>query len=158
VERALVNEAARAGLPVTVDDALDYQFGYSRTAPPDSVDQMWYVVENGGSLSVLAAAPGARVLWNASPLSDRDERALQDGQRELWRQLQRAHRDDLFYQLQSPLVALTVAGIPGVDGSLAARVAALNQRAQRGSPCRCGIVAFDAGHGAAAAGLLPPGG
>ena len=84
IERAIVNEFDRDGVPVKVDEGLGYQFGYSRTARPETVDEVWYVVELGQSLSLLADLPGATVLWNASPLSAAEEAELQAGQRELY--------------------------------------------------------------------------
>ena len=80
IERAIVNEFDRDGVPVKVDEGLGYQFGYSRTARPETVDEVWYVVELGQSLSLLADLPGATVLWNASPLSAAEEAELQAGQ------------------------------------------------------------------------------
>jgi hypothetical protein len=156
VERALVNEFDRKDLPVKVDENAGFQFGYSRTARPEEVDQVWYVVENGASFSMLAAAPGARVLWNSSPLSTSEEHELEVAQRDLWTVMQRAGRTDLFFRLQSPLVALVVAGIPGVDRARVDRVAELNARVEKRALCRCAIVAFDPTHAAAAAALIPP--
>jgi hypothetical protein len=128
VERALVNEFDRTGFPVKVDENAGFEFGHSRTARPEDVDQIWFVVENGASLSVLAAAPGARVLWNSSPLTASEERELEGAQRDLWTVLERTGRTDIFFQLQSPLVALVVAGVPGVDRARVDRVAELNAR------------------------------
>ena len=109
IERAIVNEFDRDGVPVKVDEGLGYQFGYSRTARPETVDEVWYVVELGQSLSLLADLPGATVLWNASPLSAAEEAELQAGQRELYAALQDAGRPDLYFRLQSPLVGFALA-------------------------------------------------
>ena len=126
IERAIVNEFDRDGVPVKVDEGLGYQFGYSRTAWPETVDEVWYVVELGQSLSLLADLPGATVLWNASPLSAAEEAELQAGQRELYAALQDAGRPDLYFRLQSPLVGFALHGIEGVDPATLQRVADLN--------------------------------
>ncbi len=84
IERGDRQRVDRDGVPVKVDEGLGYQFGYSRTARPETVDEVWYVVELGQSLSLLADLPGAMVLWNTSPLSAAEEAELQAGQRELY--------------------------------------------------------------------------
>lgn len=143
IERTIVNELDRDGADVSVDEDLGLIFGYSRTASPDDVDEVWYVAEGGEYLSVLSGAPGAHVLWESSPLPDADEEELRAGQRELWGALQRAGREDLFGVLQSRLVANALADVPGIDRAVVDRVAELNGRVLDAVPCRCGIVAFD---------------
>jgi len=155
VERAVINELDREGADVVVDEAFDFQFGYSRTASRDDVDEVWYVLEGGEYLSVLSGEPGARVLWENSPLSAAEEEDLRAGQRELWRALQRAGREDLFAQLQAPLIAFALADVPDIDRETLERVAELNQRTLDAAPCRCAIVAFDPEDARAAAAGLP---
>lgn len=142
LERTIVNELDRSGKTVRVDTDLGFQFGYTRTAMPNQVEQVWYVVENGQYLSVLTAQPGARVLWATSALPAAQERELRALQRRLYDQLKAAGRMDKFGVVDSPLVGFAVAGIPGVDSATAARVALLDAAALRNAPCRCGIVAF----------------
>lgn len=142
LERTIVNELDRSGATVRVDTDLGFQFGYTRTATPKQVDQVWYVIENGQYLSVLAALPGAQVLWASSALSAPEERELRALQRRLYDELVRAHRMDKFGVVDSPLVGFGLQGIPGVDSATAARAAVLNADALRAAPCRCGIVAF----------------
>jgi len=144
LHRAVVNELDRDGADVRVDKALDYQFGSSRGATPAEVDEIWYVAEAGQFLSLLTAAPGARELWVSTPLTDAEEEELRAGQRELWAAVDAAGRPDLLTNLASPLVAFALADIPGADPATVARVAELNQGAEQGGPCRCGIVAFAA--------------
>ena len=155
IERALVNELDRDGVPVKVDDGLGFQFGYSRTARTEDVDEVWYVVENGQSLSLLADLPGAEVLWNASPLDPDEEAELQAGQRELFAAVQDAGRADLFFRLQSPLVGFALEGIEGVNPETLQRVADLNSKVAESGDCRCAIVAFDPEAAAGAAAALP---
>jgi hypothetical protein len=155
IERALVNELDREGVPVKIDAGLGYQFGFSREATLEEVDEVWYVVEQGQTASVMTALPGARVLWSASPLGDRDEEALRAGQRALWAALENAGRDDLYFQLHSPLVAFVLEGIPGVDLATLQRVAELNQVVEASGGCRCAVVAFDAADLAGAEPVIP---
>jgi len=142
LERTVVNELDRSGATVRVDDDLGFQFGYTRTATPTEVDQVWYVVENGQYLSVLAAQPGARVLWATSALPAGQERELRALQLRLYDELSGARRLDKWGVVDSPLVGYALNGIPGVDLAAAARVALLNAAALRNAPCRCAIVAF----------------
>jgi hypothetical protein len=142
LERTVVNELDRHGKTVRVDADLGFQFGYTRTATPSQVEQVWYVVEKGQYLSVLTAQPGARVLWATDALPAAQERELRVLQRRLYDELKRARRLDKFAVIDSPLVAFSVAGIPGIDQATASRVAVLNEAALRNAPCRCAIVAF----------------
>ena len=143
IERTIVNELDRDGADVSIDDDLGLIFGYSRTAGLGDVDEVWYVAEGGEYLSVLSGAPGARVVWDSSPLSEAEEEELRAGHRDLWAALRRAGREDQFGALQSPLVAAALAGVPGVDPAVLDRVAQLNGRVLEEVPCRCAIVAFD---------------
>jgi hypothetical protein len=155
IERAIVNELDREGANVAVDEDLGFQFGYSRTARPSDVDEVWYVTEGGEYLSVLSAAPGARVLWVSSPLSAPDEQDLRTGQRRMWRALRRAGLEGLSGQMQSPYVAVALGDVPGIDPGTLDRVADLNQRVSDAGRCRCAIVAFDPSDARAATAGLP---
>jgi hypothetical protein len=142
LQRTVVNELDRSGANVRVDTDLGFQFGYTRTATPSEVGEVWYVVENGQYLSVISGLPGARVLWETAALSPRREQEMRVLQRRLWTQLQRVGRADLFGNLNSPLLGFTLANVRGVDHALVDRVAVLDAAARRVAPCRCGIVAF----------------
>jgi hypothetical protein len=143
IERTIVNELDRDGANVFIDEQLGFLFGYSRTATPDDVDEVWYVMEGGQYLSVLSTALGARELWESSPLSAAEEQDLRAGQRDLWSALQRAGREELFTRLQSPVVGFALDDVPGIDRDLLDRVAELNERVLDAARCRCAIVAFD---------------
>ncbi len=155
IERTIVNELDRDGANVAVDKDLGFQFGYSRTASPDDVDEVWYVTEGGEYLSVLSAAPGARVVWVSSPLPATEERDLRAGQREMWGALRRAGLEELSGQLQSPYAAFALDDVPGIDSETLARVADLNQRVSDAARCRCAIVAFHPDDARAATAGLP---
>jgi hypothetical protein len=155
IERTVVNELDRDGARVFADEELGFVFGQARTAAPDEVDEVWYVMEGGEYLSVLAAAPGARVLWESSPLSPADEQDLRAGQLELWSVLQRHGRQDLFGVLQSSLVALALDGVPDIERDVLDRVADLNTVVADARACRCAIVAFDPEDAPAATAGLP---
>jgi hypothetical protein len=155
IERTVVNELDRDGASVFADEDLGFVFGRSRTATPEEVDEVWYVTEGGEYLSVLAAAPGARVLWESTPLTEAEEQELRAGQRELWSVLEPEGRVDLFGVLQSPLAAIALDGVPGVDQAVLDRVADLNAVVSDADACRCAVVAFDPEDAAAAAAGLP---
>lgn len=154
LERTVVNELARSGAKVRVDTDLGFQFGYSRVASPDQVDEVWYVVEGGQYLSVFTGLPGARVLWETAALPPAQERTMRVLQRRLWEQMQRSGHADLFGALNSPLLGFNLSGLPGIDSSLVDRVARLNEAAHRHARCRCGIIAFSAADAPTLA--LPP--
>jgi hypothetical protein len=144
LERTVVNELDRSGATVRVDPDLGFQFGYTRTATPSQVDEVWYVIENGQYLSVLSDQPGARVVWETAALPAAQENQLRVLQRQMWVALQRAGRTDLFGDLDSSLVGFAVQGVPGIDQVTINRVVALNEAAEHNAMCRCGIVAFPA--------------
>lgn len=159
VQRTVVNELDRAGANVFVDEWFDFVFGEARTAHTGEVDEVWYVTEGGEYLSVLAAVPEARVVWESSPLSAAEEEELRAGQRELWGVLQAAGRPDLFGVLQSPVVTLALESVPEIAGDLdldlVERVGHLNTLVDEEALCRCAIVAFAPGDVAAATAGLP---
>jgi hypothetical protein len=144
LQRTVVNELDRSGAAVRVDPDLGFQFGYRRTATPGQVDQVWYVVESGQYLSVLAGQPGARVLWEVDALPAAQENQLRELQRQMWVALQHAGRTDLFSRLDSSLVGFAVQGVPGISQATINRVVALNEAAEHNALCRCAIVAFPA--------------
>ena len=155
IERAIVNEFDRDGVPVKVDEGLGYQFGYSRTARPETVDEVWYVVELGQSLSLLADLPGARCCGTRRRSAQPRKPSSRPGSAELYAALQDAGRPDLYFRLQSPLVGFALDGIEGVDPATLQRVADLNSKVAESGGCRCAIVAFDPADAAAAAAVLP---
>lgn len=155
IERTVINELDRRGAHVFTDEEFGFMVGDARTADPDEVDEIWYVTEGGEYLSVVSAAPGARVVWESSPLTSAEEQEIRAGQRELWSVIEDAGRRDLFGVLQSPLASITLDGMPGIDRDLVDRVAVLNTVVSDAGACRCAIIAFDdpAAARAATAGL-----
>jgi hypothetical protein len=138
----LIDELDRRAAPVRVDEELDYQFGESRTATPDDVAAVWYVVDDGRLLSTLGGLPDADVVAEVTPLSAGDEADLVESQRRLADAVVEAGRPELLRTLDSTLVGFSLEGVPGVDGEVANRVAQLNEVVEREGPCRCGVVAF----------------
>jgi hypothetical protein len=138
--RGVVNELDRAGVDVRVDPTQGRIFGPERVAGPADVDATWYVVELGSYLEPLLATPGARVVARTDPLNAAEEAELTMLQSRLGRQLRRAGRSDLREHVDSPLIALIVAKVRGVDQDVAGRVAALNDEVARSGSCRCAIV------------------
>jgi hypothetical protein len=138
----LIDELDRRAAPVRVDEALAYQYGERRTAAPDDVGTVWYVVDDGRLLSVLGGLPDAEVVAAVTPLDDEEEAEMTGAQRRLADSVVRAGRPELLRTLDSTLVGFSLDGVPGVDRRDADRVAALNEVVRRRGPCRCGVVAF----------------
>ncbi len=141
LEGGLFDALDRGGTDVRVDPERGFEFGYHRTASAGDVGSVWYVVEGGQFLSVLSELPGARVLTSTSPLDAGQERELRSGQRRLARQLARAGRPGLVDKMGSSLFPFAVAGVPGVDQTLARRVGRLNEIVEHRGVCRCAVIA-----------------
>lgn len=141
---AVVDAYDRAGAPVKVDPQLGFQFGDHRVASPDDVGTVWMVVEDGRLVSDFTQRPGAHVLARQEPLGPEKEAELVALQTELTAQLRSAGRPDLVGTLDSPFVAFTVDGVPGVDHAAADRLGDLNGEREATERCRCAVIAFPA--------------
>ena len=138
----LIDELDRRAAPVRVDEQLDYQYGEPRTATPDDVAAVWYVVDDGYLLSTLGGLPDAEVVAEVTPLDDEDEADMAEAQRRLAAAAIEAGRPELLRTLDSTLVGFSLDGVPGVDREAANRVAELNEVVRSERSCRCGVVAF----------------
>jgi hypothetical protein len=138
----LIDELDRRSAPVRVDESLDYQYGEQRTASPDDVAAVWYVVDDGHLLSVLGGLPDARIVAAVTPLDDEEEADMTGAQARLADAVLQVGRPELLQTLDSTLVGFSLDGVAGVDGRDADRVAELNEIVRREGPCRCGVVAF----------------
>lgn len=135
----------RAGAPARVDEALAFQFGDHRAAPSRRVNEIWYVSEDGTLTSLRVSDPRGRVVARTTPLGPADEAEAVRLQTTLWQQIRAADRLDLTPVLDSDLVAIALADVPGVDQAAASRLAELNAVVQASDRCRCSIVAFAPG-------------
>ena len=124
-----------------VDPWRDFEYG-RRTVHARDASHLWLVTEEGWLGSRLSALPGARLVTENHALSARDERELARLQRRLWRQLRRAEHYEHIGNLDSPIVALIVAGDRGIDHRLAERVGRLNRRAHAAAACRCKVFSY----------------
>jgi len=131
----------RRGVPVRVDAADAHRFGRFRTATPDRVRAVWYVVD-GQKGDAMAESSGAQVLAHSTPLTARLDRELVRLQSQLRIQLEQAGRPDLVPALDADLVPLAVGAVPGINKAAALRLAHLNQRVSRAGQCRCAVLAF----------------
>ena len=123
---AVVDQLARDGAPVYVDRGLGYQFGYTRTAAPSDVGEVWYVTEESELYSLISRAPGAQVLAVSHPLPAAEQAELVALQRKLSDQLTAAgHADDVGY-LFSEYVVTALAGIPACPRPTSSGCQALN--------------------------------
>ena len=136
------DELVREGKDVRFDEGRPYQFGHSRQATPEQVDEVWYVVEEHRVLVDLLAMPGATIIAETHPLSDAELAEWSGLQREVLAAFRNAGRDDLEGTLDSFLVGFVGSGVPGVDNTKLTRLAAINE-VVLGRVCHCGIVRFD---------------
>jgi hypothetical protein len=137
----VVDELDRLGADVRVDAPRGQAYGPARVAAPGSVDEIWYVTEEGSRVDELLALPGAHVVATSTPLSAPEEAELRAIQRRLRAQLvATGHRHEAGL-LDSPLFPSFVTTIQGLDPTEVARLGALNRRVERADGCRCAIVA-----------------
>jgi len=138
---AVVDQLAREGKAVYLDRDLGYQFGYTRTAVPADVGEVWYVTEESELYSLISRAPGAQVLAVSHPLPAAEQAELVALQRKLSDQMTAAgHADDVGY-LFSEYVVTALAGIPGLSRADLERLQALNTVVVDHT-CLCSVIAF----------------
>ena len=87
IHAAVVDQLARDGAPVYVDEGLGYQFGYDRTATLSQVTRCWYVIEESELYSLVTRIPGVTVLAVSHPLPAADQAELVTLQRRMADQL-----------------------------------------------------------------------
>lgn len=143
VHGGVLDELDRRGVDVRVDDRRPYQFGYDRLGSRETVDAVWFVVEDGRHLSLLSRLPGATVVARTHALPPEEEAELVALQRVVADHLLALDEPALLGQLDSPLAAFALEDVPGL-GSRPDRLAELNARAAERRPCRCAIVSFPA--------------
>jgi hypothetical protein len=142
LQRGIFDELDRDGLPVRVDRDIAYEFGEHRGVDPSDVAAVWWVAENGSALTGLTALPGSRVIASSTPLSPAEEREIARLQHRVYGALEAADRQDLFIQLDSPLIGFSLAEVPGVDQTDLARLSALNEKMSHFPVTRSAVVAF----------------
>ena len=143
---AVVDQLAREGAPVFVDRGLGYQFGYTRTASPAQVKEVWYVTEESELTSLISRATGARVLAVSHPLPAPEQAELVALQRKVSDQLTAAGHADDVGDLFSEYVATALAPVAEQAGLAPAdlqRLQALNAVVVR-HVCLCAVIAFPA--------------
>jgi hypothetical protein len=144
VHAGIVDELDRRDAPVLVDPGAPFAFGRSRTATPDEVDELWYVVEDGHALSLLTQRPGATVLVRTQPLSPEDEAELVERQRRVARQLRQSGEEGAIEVLSSTRVADTLGDVEGLDPVDLQRIDELNGAVLASGTCRCAVISFPA--------------
>jgi hypothetical protein len=82
------------------------------------------------------------VIAYSTPLSPSDEAEASQLEAQLLDELRAAGRLDRAPELDSDLVAFTLADVPGIDAEALNRMGALNSKVARAGGCRCGVVAF----------------
>jgi hypothetical protein len=142
LQRGVFDELDRSGMSVFVDESLDYQFGSRRGAAPHDVEEVWWVGENGRSLTYLSSLPGAEVIARSTPLAPDEEQEAVVLERRVLDGLVAAGREDLAHHLDGPLLPFALGQVPGVGQGDVARLTALNAKVVEKGGCRCGVVAL----------------
>lgn len=142
VHGGVLDELDRRGVDVRVDARRPYQFGYDRLGSRTSVDEVWFVVEDGRYVSLLTRLPGARVVARTPALAPDEEAEMVELQREVADDLLRKDRGELVAQLDSPLAPFALEDVPGLDPDQLDRLGELAGQVRDTSLCRCAIVAF----------------
>lgn len=143
---AVLRSLEQADVPVGVDAYMTWIVG-ERELPPRQETTVWMVCDTGYGLSLVAAAPGARVVTSVSPFTAEEEARVRDLQILIADQLRTAGRLGALTTLDSPLVALALAddieaGV--VDREAVEELATFNVETPEPG-LRFGIVAFDPG-------------
>lgn len=130
------------GIATGVDRAVGWIFG-DRVMDPGTADEVWYALDNGWSVALLASLPGARVVAERTPFDPPTAARVADLQRAVGAQLTELGAADAIPALDSSLLPLLLTDHPELDPDAVAELAALNEFAER-SGLRSGIVAFAA--------------
>ncbi len=144
--QGVIDALDRDDIPVRVDTWYGFQYGDSRRATKQEVDEVWYVANDGRFRSLLGGDPGARVVGYVTPLSRADDRELIALQRSMAAQLRAADRPDLVDDLDNPYlrVILEREGVRGVSLADAQRIGELNLEVGASGGCRCSVIAYRA--------------
>jgi hypothetical protein len=140
IHAAIVDQLAREGAQVYVDEGLGYQFGYDRTATLSQVGSVWYVIEESELYSLVTRIPGVVVLARSHPLPPGEQAELVTLQRRMADELTGEGRSDDVGDLGSEYVSTALAGVPGIAPTDLQRLEILNQRVVRHT-CLCSVVA-----------------
>jgi hypothetical protein len=146
VAQGIIDKLDHDDVPVRVDTWYGYQYGDSRRATKQDVDQVWYAAYDGRFRSLLGGENGARVIGYVTPLSAADDRELISLQRSMAAQLRAANRPDLVDELDNPFlrVILEREGVRGVSLTDAQRIGDLNLEVGASGGCRCSVIAYPA--------------
>ncbi len=136
----ILHDLELRGVDVGVQPGIEWVVG-DRGIDPATVDEVWFVTDNGWSFSLLTQAGRGTVIASRSPYDAATEERVRVIQRDLAAQLRTAGRLDAIRALDSALVALTLEGIDGLDRAKVAELAELN-RELGGPGKRLGVVRF----------------
>lgn len=129
------------GVTAGVDPSITWVFG-DRGMQPGAADEIWYALDNGWSVALLSALPGARVVAEHTPLDDATAARVVELQRSIAAQLTSAGVPNVVTALDSPLITVLIAEHPTLDAAAVEELAGLNALADDAG-LRNGIVAFD---------------
>ncbi len=137
----LIDELAREHRPVFVDPPLGYELGYGRTATAHRARWVWFVTESSVLYSVGSRFPGAKVVAVTRPLPAAQQADLVRLQHHLWAVLVADHAGQYLAELDSPLVALAFAHLPGMTLGDLRTLSRLNAAVQAHG-CLCSVLQF----------------
>lgn len=142
VHASLVNELLRRNVDVGVEEDLGFVFGEERVRGSGEADQVWFVAEDGATVSLLTQRPGSWVVAESTPLAPDEELELRLVQRRLTARANEAGRPDLVARLSAPDAAAVLAELPGVQRVDLDRLTKLNAEVAQSRTCRCAVVGF----------------
>lgn len=139
---ALLNEASRRHLPVSVQDKDSFKTGRSMGASESEARSVWYPTTDGAVLDILSAKEGATIVAEQTPLPPSENAELRRLVRSVADRLDAVGRSDLVSALGSPLASLAVGSDVIADRAALDRIAELNAAVEGSRQCRCGVVAL----------------
>jgi hypothetical protein len=136
----ILHDLELRGDDVGVRSEIEWVVG-DRGIDPATADQVWFVTDNGWSLSLLTLDPRGTLIAGRTPYDAATETRVRALQSALAAQLRAAGRTDAIRSLDSALVGLALDGIAGISRDAVAELADLN-RDLGGPGHRLGVVAF----------------
>lgn len=136
----VIDELDRPGAHVLVRDNPGRVYGEQRRVGHRTVDQTWFVTEQGSLVPGLLAQRGARLLAYSSPLTASENRELDRLQSQMRTELGPIGQGRAVANLDQTWFAWLLRDVDGIDHAAAQRISELNMTVARHDDCRCAIV------------------
>jgi hypothetical protein len=140
----IINELDRRGVDVRVDPRRGRVYGERRTLARARPAVTWYVTQEGSLIPALLSNKGARLVASTSPLAPSADRELTTLQQRVAAQVVRTGGRWRDGSLDSSLVAVTLAGLPGISHRDLQRLGKLNAIVESRTRCRCAVISVPA--------------